>query len=78
MLKLLGCASIFFLYLNKFSNFCFAFKNVNAGKRILQEAKLLTLSDDLCKKYGGKMKADPEVELCAGARKKSGGYRKYM
>ena len=38
---------------------------------ILQEAKLTTLSDELCKEYGGKMKADPMVELCAGAVKKS-------
>ena len=38
---------------------------------ILQEAKLTTLSDELCKEYGGKMKADPKVELCAGAVKKS-------
>ena len=37
---------------------------------ILQEAKLTTLSDELCKEYGGKMKANPKVELCAGAVKK--------
>ena len=38
---------------------------------ILQEAKLTTLSDELCKEYGGKMKVNPKVELCAGAVKKS-------
>ena len=38
---------------------------------ILQEAKLTTLSDELCMEYGGKMKANPKVELCAGAVKKS-------
>ena len=44
---------------------------------ILQEAQLSTLSDSLCKKYGGKMKADPNVELCAGSLKKAGGNKIY-
>ena len=43
---------------------------------ILQEAKLTTLSDELCKEYGGKMKANPKLELCAGAIKKSKNKRK--
>ena len=52
----------------KFNAVLYFFKH---NTSILQEAKLTTLSDELCMEYGGKMKANPKVELCAGAVKKN-------
>ena len=61
-------SSFIFLFILHF-NAVLYFSKRNTS--ILQEAKLTTLSDELCKEYGGKMKANPKLELCAGAVKKS-------